>query len=255
MPRVAFQGEHGAYSELAAAMLWPGARCIPRRENLDVVQAVALGEATVGVLPIENNLAGTVMASVDALLAADDLHIVCEAVVPIRQYLLGVPGASLDDLRSAESHPVALAQCRTFLERHPAIEGKPVYDTAGAARDVALANDPRRGAVAGASAAALYGLSILLENIEDRPDNRTRFIGVSRTAARPSSESWCTTTIAITVDDPLVALSDLLRPIADAGLKGRRIATRPTDSVTTCIDVLDVAHRGGDSRLDDAVEA
>jgi prephenate dehydratase len=255
MVRVAFQGEHGAYSELAAEMLWPGSQSVPRRENADVVRAVARADADAGVLAIENSLAGSVAASIDALLAADGVHVVAEAVVPIHHCLVAVPGASIHDIRWVESHPIALAQCRTFFEQHPALEARPVYDTAGAARDVSSAGDPRRAALAGAAAAERYGLFILRTNLEDRTDNRTRFLGVSRTPSTPGPESHCKTSVAITTDDIPDALLRLLSSIAIAGVSVARIDTRPTGQPWTYSFVLDLLHRGDDARLGAAVAA
>ena len=181
MARVAFQGEHGAYSESAAELLWPGAECVPCRESVDVVQAVASGAVDAGVLPIQNSIAGVVTATLEALGTSSDVGVVSEVVVPIRHCLLAVPGAALTDIRWVESHPVALAQCGAFFERHPGLEPRAVYDTAGAARDVAAAGDRTRAAVASAAAGARYGLTVLEEGIGDTADNRTRFLGLTCT--------------------------------------------------------------------------
>ena len=253
MVRVAFQGEQGAYSELAAELLWPGSERVPFRENDDVVRAVARHEADAGVLAIENSLAGSVTATMDALLDADDVHVVCETVVPITHCLLGLPGTSIEDIRSVESHPIALAQCRSFLERHPGLEPRSVYDTAGAARDVAAAKDPTRAALASVAAAERYGLAILRENVEDRPDNRTRFIGVSRTPSVPAPGTPCKTTLAITTGNYAGALLRLMTAIADAGLNVARIDTRPTGHPWTYRFILDVLHRCDDTRLGGAI--
>jgi prephenate dehydratase len=255
MVRVAFQGEHGAYSEIAAEVMWPGSQSVPRRENDDVVRAVMTADADVGVLAIENSLAGTVAASIDALLAEDDVHVVAEAVVPIHHCLLAVAGTSIDAIRWVESHPIALAQCRGFFECHPAIEARAVYDTAGAAREVALASDPQRAALAGAVAARRYGLAVLQQNLEDRADNQTRFIGISRIASTPVPDSSCKTTVAVTTADAPDALHRILASIATAGLHVARIDTRPTGQPWTYNFVLDVLHRGGDARLGRAVAA
>jgi hypothetical protein len=143
LPRVAFQGELGAFSEEAIGQLWPeSATPVPMREFLDVARAVERGEVEFGLLPIENTLAGSVVGSYDALTACESLHVVAETVVAIHHCVLGVRGARLDTLRSVESHPVALAQCAAFFARHPGIEARAAYDTAGAAGDVARTGDP-----------------------------------------------------------------------------------------------------------------
>lgn len=175
--RVAFQGERGAFGEAAIAAAWPNeAEPVPLPTFADVVRAVADGHVSAGVLPVENSIAGPVHESIDALSGSNAIQVVGETVVPIRQCLMAPEGASLESLLTIESHPVALAQCRAFLRRHPRIRVVPVSDTAQAARDVAAANDRKRGAVAGHVAARRYGLTILAEGIEDESENHTRFV-------------------------------------------------------------------------------
>lgn len=255
MVRVAFQGEHGAYSELAATALWPGSRPVPCRENTDVVRAVARGDVDVGVLPIENSVAGTVTATLDALLESEGVCITAETVVPIDLCLLGVPGAVLRDVRWVESHEVALAQCRVFFDRHPALEPRIAYDTAGAARDIARAGDPTRAAIASASAAERYGLTLLQRALQDRTDNRTRFIELSRSPRTPVDASSCRTSLAITVDAVSSACTALLAPIAGAGIHVTMLDGSPTDCPPSRRFVLEVEHRADDARLGGIIAA
>ncbi len=182
MPRqIAFQGELGAFGEEAIAATWPNeVEPMPMPTFEAVVRAVADGRVAGGVLPVENSIAGSVHDSVNALNASSAVHVVGETVVPITQCLMAPEGARLETLQSVESHPTALAQCRSFLQRLAQVTVVPVADTAGAARAVADANDPRRGAIAARGAAARYGLTILAEGIEDTNDNRTRFLIIAR---------------------------------------------------------------------------
>ena len=255
MVSVAFQGEHGAYSELAIAALWPAATCVPYRENADVVRAVAEGEVDAGLLPIENSIAGTVTATLDALLQSDGVCITAETVIPISHCLLGVPGAAIADIRRVESHPVALAQCRAFFERHPALEPRPAYDTAGAARDIALANDRSRAAIASRTAAERYGLLVLLDELETDQENRTRFIALSRSPRTLEGASPSRTSLAVTIDALPGALHRLLAPIAGAGLDAMKLDASPLGEPSTHSFVLEVVHRGDDVRLGDMVAA
>lgn len=181
MPRqVGFQGEPGAFGEEAISALWPNdADAVPLATFADVVQAVADRRVDVGVLPVENSIAGPVQDSVDALSANAAIRVIGETTVRITQCLLAPEGARVDTLATVESHPVALAQCRTFLTRHGWITAVPVFDTAGAARDVAAARDSRRGAIAGRGAALRYGLAILAEGIEDDNESHTRFVVIA----------------------------------------------------------------------------
>lgn len=254
MARVAFQGDRGAFSELAATALWPGAEHVPMRGNSDVARAVAAAEVDAGVLAIENTLAGTVTDTDDALLRVEGTRIVSETIVPIHHCVLGVRGASLRGIRCVESHPVALEQCRGFFERHPEIQPRAAYDTAGAAREVAAAADPARAALAGRHAAKHYGLAVLAKNVEDRGDNQTRFIGIARDGVIRAPDAMHKTSLAITVDDEPGALVRLLQPIAAAGLSLTRLSARPTGEPWEYVFVLDVEHGGSDDRLTRLVE-
>ena len=177
-PRVAFQGERGAFGELAVVQHWQGrAEPVPCRAFGDVTRAVDAGDADFGVLPVENLIAGPVRASLAALALATSLHEIGETTVPIEPCLLALPRASLDAVRRVLSHPVALAQCGAFLRAHPWLHAEPHYDTAG---DVAAAGDVTCAAVASRTAGERYGLVVLAAGIGDRADNATRFVIVAR---------------------------------------------------------------------------
>lgn len=185
---IAYQGEPGAFSELAILDAWgSAARPVACPEFADVVRAVDDGSADFGLLPVENSIAGRVEASVAAI-DESPLHVVGAIEHPIRLCLLAPAGATLESLRSVESHPVALAQCARFLRAHPRLETRPVFDTAGAARLVAAARDTSRAAVASSRAAELHALTIVRAGIEDHAGNVTRFAVLARDrAARPSA--------------------------------------------------------------------
>ena len=181
IPRVAFQGELGAFSELAIRQQWPnGAIPVPCVTFPDAIASVRNGEADYGVIPIENAIVGAVRVALDAL-ENDGIGVVqrSELRVPIHLCLLAPPGSSLAELRNVHSHAVALAQCRIFFARHGWLEPAPHNDTAGAARMVAELGDRSIGAVAGDMAAERYGLEIIARHIEDVPANWTRFVVIS----------------------------------------------------------------------------
>ena len=186
--RVAFQGEPGAYSELAIGQLWPnGATVVASRTFADALECVLSGDAAFAVLPVENAIAGPVMASHDALHAVRARITKCgETRVDIHLCLLATPGSSLPMLRVVRSHPMALAQSQRFFQRHDWLTPEVHDDTAGAARDVAHLGQHDIAAIASSAAAARYGLAILAEHIEDRPGNWTRFVMVS---ARPNDST------------------------------------------------------------------
>lgn len=250
MVSVAFQGELGAYSELAVDALWPGSERVPCRSNADVIRAVAHQEVDAGVLPIENSVAGTVTDTLDALLDSDGVRITAETVISIDHCLLAIPGTSLAQVRRVESHPIALAQCRTFFDRHPGIEPRGVYDTAGAARDIAIAGDRSRAAIASAAAGGRYGLTILLEHVEERRDNRTRFIALSRSACMPAEAVSCRTSVAVTADDLSGLLHRLVASIGTACMRITRLDGGAPANVAPQRCVLEIAHRRDDAGVE-----
>jgi len=180
-PRIAFQGELGAFSELAIRQQWPdGATPVPCRTFPDVITALQTQAADFAVIPVENAIIGPVRVALDALAAAGDrVRTISEVRVSVHLCLMAPHGASLAELREVQSHTVALAQCRIFFARHGWLVPLPHDDTAGAAREVAATNDRTRGAVASAMAAERYGLEIISRNIEDIPANWTRFLVVA----------------------------------------------------------------------------
>lgn len=177
---VAFQGVRGAYSEAAArTALGKEISASPCETFAEVFDRVERRRSDRGVIPIENSLAGSIHENYDLLLS-HSLHIVGEIHQRIEHALLCPPRSSLGDLTSVRSHPQALAQCSRFLLAHPALRPVPFFDTAGAADAVARDGRADTGAIAGAHAARLYGLRILRRNIENSPNNYTRFLILSR---------------------------------------------------------------------------
>ena len=231
-PRVAFQGELGAYSEDAVRLFFgQEAEPVPQREFRDVGRAVATSDVDYGALPIENTLAGGVGGSYDVL-AVEDLEVVGEVVVPIHHCVLGVSGAQLGALRRVLSHPVALAQCARFFESHTGIEAVAVYDTAGAAREVARLKDVRTAALASRAAAERYGLAVLATDVEDRPDNQTRFLIVSRRGAPKPRAPWRTngrrTAVILETANEPGSLARALLAFAERGINLSKLESRPT---------------------------
>jgi prephenate dehydratase len=180
--KIVFQGEPGANSHIASREAYPDCEAVPCPTFEDSLAAVANGEADLGMIPIENSLAGRV-ADIHHLMPTSGLHIVAEWFLPIRNQLMAPKGATLKGLKSVESHIMALGQCRNFL-RKLGVKQIVAADTAGAAREVAERGDRTRAAIASRLAAQIYGLQILKEDIEDESHSTTRFIVVSRKAER-----------------------------------------------------------------------
>ncbi len=178
-PRVAFQGEQGAFSEDAALkLLGPEIQLVPRRTFEILFRSLDEGLAEYVLVPVENSLIGAIKPAVD-LLNKSSLDIVGEVAIPIRQFLIGCPGAVFEEIVTIESHPAALAQCMRFFAAHPGIERVETEDTAGSVARVIERRDHTRAAIAGRRAAEIYGGCILRENLEDGPENYTRFLLLS----------------------------------------------------------------------------
>ncbi len=180
-PIVAFQGETGAFSEAAAEQLVPGpVTLLPCRSFDSAVRAVVDGLADFAVMPVHNVIYGIVHTALDAMAPFASLERLGEIVLPIRLSLLGLPGATVDGVREVLSHPVALGQCGRFLAEHASIIPVEAYDTAGAARMVAVRRDPSVAAIAAPWAAKHYRLAVIADGLEDRADNATTFVLVRR---------------------------------------------------------------------------
>lgn len=175
--KVAYQGAPGAFSHAACLTLRPWDEAVAYATFEAAVDAVRNGECDCALIPVENTLAGRVEPAA-TLVEKSGLRQVAEVWRPIRLALMGTSDATASALKTAESHPVALKQCERYLA-DLGVEPREVFDTAGAARDVAAAGDRTRGAVAPAAAAELYGLRILRHDIQDSADNRTRFVVLS----------------------------------------------------------------------------
>jgi len=174
--RVAFQGEHGAFSEDAVRLLLgPRPETVPCRNFEDLFDAVADEIADCAMVPIENSLAGSVHKNYDLLLD-HDLTIIAAATLRIVHSLIAATGVSREEIRRVYSHPVALAQCERFLRTNSNIEATAAYDTAGSVKMVVENGRRDEAAIAGSSAAVFYGARVLIEGIEDNPKNFTRFI-------------------------------------------------------------------------------
>ena len=175
---VAFQGARGAFSYEACLALRPWNEPKGYETFAEAIAAVASGECECGLIPVENSIVG-LLPDPNRLIEEHGLKIVAEAWRPMRQMLMGQPDAKLTDLKTVESHPVALGQCKGSIA---SLGLKPVeaYDTAGAAELVAASGDLSRAAIAPAVAAEIYELKILRADMQDSADNRTRFVVVER---------------------------------------------------------------------------
>lgn len=184
---VAFQGQPGAFAHRAIEQVWGAqARALSSWSFETVVDAVRSGVATHGIIPTTNITAGDVPGTRDLLQRAG-IRLVDEVTLPVRHALLGIRGSSLAGIREAHSHPMAIRQCLGFLDRNHAVVPVEANDTAGAARELSLRPRGWRAAIAGAWCAERYGLVVLAHDIQDRPDNATRFAIIARAEHRRSA--------------------------------------------------------------------
>ncbi|WP_420136438.1 prephenate dehydratase [Sphingomonas sp.] len=189
---VAIQGAPGCNSHIAALEAFPDALPLPCFSFEDALDAVRDGKAGRALIPIENSLHGRV-ADIHFLLPESGLSIVGEHFMPIRYWLMGLPGSTSGTIREAMSHPQALGQCRHWLRAH-GLKPAAYPDTAGAAAMVAEMGDSAIGAIAPRLAADLYGLTLLADHLEDSDDNTTRFVALAPQAmAAPVSGARMTT--------------------------------------------------------------
>ncbi len=219
---IGFQGEHGAYGEAAARRYDASLVPIPCPEFIDVFDNVESGALDLGIIPVENSLAGPVI-QVSPLLVKTPLKISGGLKFQVNHCLMRLPETHHRDIRKVYSHTQALSQCKNFLHRHQ-FEGVPFYDTAGAARMLAVERPPMAAAIAGAHCADLYGLEILKEDIQDVPANITRFVFLSK-EERPEGANTCS--LIFTVPHKAGALYSVLKIFAEKGVNLTRIESFP----------------------------
>lgn len=241
---VAYQGAPGAFSEDAVRRVFgEETATLPCQDFRDVVGAVSDGRAEYGLLPVENTLAGTIPEVWD-LLAENDLVVLGETAQPIRHCLAGL-GAGV---RRVLSHPVALAQCSRYFRDNPGIEAIAWYDTAGAAREVANRADPAVAALASERAAECYGLTVLQQDLQDSPDNQTRFYVTGRDSAQPlgSGSSARKLTLVVEAENRPGSLLRLLAPLSGHGINLCLLESRPTGVPWTYRFIMECDSTGGE---------
>jgi prephenate dehydratase len=234
--RVAFLGPEGTFSEeaLLSSPHGEGAQPVPQATIFDCVMAVQERTAERALVPIENSLEGSVNATIDALVfEATDVTIIAELVHPIRHSLIAHEQIELGAIERVLSHPQASGQCRRFLrERVPQAEVVPADSTADAVRIVAREERPW-AALGPRLAAELYGGHVLLDGVEDRPDNETRFALLEHaghdgwTAYAPIAGAWKTSIAFWGLPDAPGSLVSALQEFASRGVNLSRIESRP----------------------------
>jgi prephenate dehydratase len=216
--KISFQGEPGANSHIACDEAYPGYEPLPCPTFEDAFAAVRTGRAALGMIPIDNSVAGRV-ADIHHLMPQSGLHIVGEYFLPVQHQLMAVRGATLKTIKTVESHVHALGQCRKII-RALGIKAVTAADTAGAAREVAEAGDVTRAALATTLAAKIYGLQILKKNVADEKHNTTRFVVLARKPKWPgrAQQNVVVTTFVFQVRNIPAALYKALGGFATNGI-------------------------------------
>lgn len=220
---VVFQGLPGSFSSMAARVLYGNEiNTLHTLQFREIFERVIDGSADVGVLPIENAVAGSVHENFD-LLGEYPCAIIAEAYVPVQLHVMGLPSRTATS--KVYSHPKALEQCSFFLEQHPEIEAVVWSDTAGAARHVALQGDPSIAAIASEEAASIYDLTIFERSAQNHPNNSTRFVAIAKNPGNEPNATKCSLIVSLTHRPG--SLYKVLGEIARLQLNLTKLESRP----------------------------
>ncbi len=251
---IAYQGEPGANSHIACIDNYPDHEPLPCATFEDAFAALQEGRADLGMIPIENSIAGRV-ADIHTLLPASALHIVGETFLPIHFQLLAVEGAKLDGLRSVHSHIHALGQCRKIIRKH-GLTPVVASDTAGSAREVAEWRDPTRASLATQLAGEIYGLKTLAADVEDAAHNTTRFVVLANAPSWSAANNGpLVTTFVFRVRNVPAALYKALGGFATNGVNMTKLESYMVEGEFTATQFLaDVDGHPDDLPLKRALE-
>ena len=229
--RIGFLGPEGTFTEeaLLSEPVYAGADITPFGSLVDVLESVRQGTVDLGFIPLENAIEGTVRDIIDSLVFDFDLRIQREVVLDIHLHLMAQPGTRLADVTRVHSYPHALAQCRHFFSSSlPGVARSAATSTADAARYVGEAGERGDAAIANRLAAAIYGLEVIADDIEDHPDNQTRFVAVGR-GRIPAATGHDRTMIACFQDaDRPGSLYGILGQFAARDINLTNLQSRPT---------------------------
>lgn len=221
--KIAYSGVEGAFAHIAAGRIFPSANRISYSDFKAAYDAVLSGECDAAVLPIENSYAGEVGQTID-LIFSGELFINGIYELEIHQNLLGVPGASLEDIKKVTSHPQALSQCHDYIEMR-GFEVEQSNNTALAAKAVAEANDKSLSAIASLETAEIYGLRVIEANVNKSSENTTRFAVLSKVKA--SSQTLTSTVLMFTVKHEAGSLASAIGIIGKYGYNMTALRSRP----------------------------
>ena len=251
--RIAYQGVPGAWGEQASRLFVPEADPAGVPTFADAFRAVADGNAEWAAVPAENSYAGSIPQVYD-LIQRHNLVIYADILLPIDHVLMALPGVALTDLTRIVSHPQALAQCDQFLASR-AWTVEPLLDTAGSARYIREHELPNVGAIASRSAAVLYGLNVVADDIMTQVGNTTRFWLIGPEGRPPKPGRPVTTTLVLSLDNRPGALWAMLEPTAHAGINLRKIESRPDAEPFSSRFIVELEGDFGEPATREVVEA
>lgn len=252
---IAYLGPRGSFSEVAAITFDPSGEHIPYPNFPAVVAAVERGEASHGMLPIENSIEGPVIPNIDLMIHDTNLRMCGEIIVPVRHFLIALPGARLEEISVVTSHPQALGQCRKWLETHlPNANPVAALSTSGAVESVIANGDPTAAAIGTERAAGLYGGEIIARDIHDVRANVTRFAVMHERDAEPTGDDK--TNLGFTLKRNLPgALHRVLSAFAYQGIQLTKVESRPTKAwLGDYVFLLDMEGHRRDPQLARAIE-
>ncbi len=253
--RVAFQGERGAYSEMALMRYFQADRLEPTPQSSfqNVFDAVLEGCVDYGIVPLENSLSGSIHENFDLLLRYPDIRITGETIIRVIHSLITYPGSSFESIQRVFSHPQGLAQCGRFLSEHPQWEQIPYYDTAGSVAYVASLKSTDAAAIANSEAARVYGMTVLKEGIETNPQNYTRFAILARQEEKPVTAPTKASILFSTPDKP-GALSSCMEIFSRRALNLKKLESRPIwGKPWRYMFYLDIDVQGKEASLEEAL--
>lgn len=221
--RVAYSGVEGAFAHIAAGRIFPGGTRVPYSDFKAAYDAVVRGESDVAVLPIENSYAGEVGQTID-LIFSGSLFINGIYELEIHQNLLGLPDATVEDIKRVTSHPQALSQCHDYIKMR-GFETEEANNTALAARTVAESGDRSLGAIASVETAEIYGLKVIEASINKSGENTTRFAVLSK--VRAASPALTSTVLMFTVKHEVGSLAGAIGIIGKHGYNMTALRSRP----------------------------
>ncbi|MEU4835386.1 prephenate dehydratase [Streptosporangium sp. NPDC023615] len=256
MPKLAYLGPEGTFTEEALRILVPGAERLPSANVPAALEAVRRGQADGAVVPLENSLEGAITTTLDELARGESLLITAELLLPVEFSLLARPGTEIAHIKRVFTHPAAITQCRNFIARElPDAVVVAAPSTAAAAQEVALPGSPYDAAIAARIAGEHYGLVELAGGIGDRTDTVTRFVQVSRPGPLPGpTGADRTSLVAFLADDHPGALLEMMTEFSVRGVNLSRIESRPTgDGIGRYFFHFDFEGHIADARVGEAV--